>query len=132
MISRIKVNLPEFILRSMLEPSKQLAFLCLLTEVFEYYNIGLSNETPSLGKQEIDTVTINMMFQLMDVVKILDGETVMEEDARLKKFYHGKIPARKRKRVDEEDKEVYSSSESKKGSKIIGLKKKFDYLKNKV
>ena len=50
MISCIKVNSPEFISHSMLEPREQLAFSYLLTKVFAYYNVDLSNETPSLGK----------------------------------------------------------------------------------
>ena len=120
----------------MLEPREQLAFSYLLTKVFAYYNVDLSNETPSLGKKGIGSPTINRIFSPHDDhVKILDGETVVEEDARLQKFYCDKISGQKRKEVDrddEEGKDLSLSSESEKGGKSVGLNKKFNYLKNKV
>ena len=51
MLTLTEFNLPNLFLNSMIMSRAQLAFPCLLTEVFTFYGIDLENETPSLGKE---------------------------------------------------------------------------------
>jgi len=70
--------------------------------------------------------------------KIINGESKVEEEARLKKTHHGKIPGGKRKKavIKEEDIVPISSDSEKRISRIykklfIKLRKKISRLKDK-
>ena len=64
-----------------------------------------------------------MFLPKNDFNKIMNGEAIAEEEARLKKTHHGKIPGGKRKKIDTKEEEVVpvsSGSEeetSRKGNK---------------
>ena len=72
----------------------------LLTKVFTHFGTELGTETPSLGKESFGFSSINKMFLLRnDSNKIINGETVAEEEARLKKTHYEKIQGGKRKLI---------------------------------
>ena len=85
----------------MIKPREQLRLPCLLTKVFTHFGIKLGTEIPSVGKESFGSASINRIFlPRNDFDKIMHGEPKAEEETRLKKTYHGKIPGGKRKKVD--------------------------------
>jgi len=112
---------------------KTLPLGCL--ELFLFFNIDLSNETPSLEKEGYSSFTVNMMFLPRDDYnKILNNENVKEE-ARVKKSCRVRIPGEKQKKADKEDEEFShesSGSEREPSGHSGGLNKRFNYLKGQV
>ena len=141
-------NLPHFILISMIVPCELLSFPCLLTKVFTHYGIEIGTEISSLGKENFESTSINRIFLLRnDFNKIMNGETIVKKEAKVKKTHHEKIPRGKRKKVDKEEDEsveVLSGSEgepngkaSKQGytrlkKEVTSLKESFRKLKKSV
>jgi len=119
-------NLPHFILISMIVPCELLSFPCLLTKVFTHYGIELGTETSTLGKENFRSTSINRIFlPRNDFNKIMNGETIAEEEARLKKTHHGRIPGGKRKKVNIQEEEVIFvsyGSEVETSEKVVGLR----------
>jgi len=62
-------NLSHFILSSMIVPCEQLSFPYLLTKVFTHFGIELGTETPSLGKESLESASINSFFPEMISIK---------------------------------------------------------------
>jgi len=124
----------------MIIPREQLGFPCLLTKVFTHFGIEPGNETPSVGKESFGSASINKMFlPKNDIDKIMHGESKAEEEARLKKAHHEKIPSEKRKKADtkgEDTVPISSDSEERTSRKInkkeyIKLRKEINGLKDK-
>ena len=61
-ITTTEFNLANFLLHAMIMAREQLAFPCLLTKVFMHYEIDLTSETPSFGKESFGSATVNRMF----------------------------------------------------------------------
>ena len=107
MLTLTEFNLPNFFLNSMIISREQIAFPCLLTEVFTFYSIDLENETPSLGKESFRLATNNRMFlSRHNFNKIMNDESESEEDDSLKSGHHGKVPGGKKKKVNLEEEEA--------------------------
>ena len=53
-----------------------------------------------MGKESFGSASINIIFLYRnDFNKIMNGETKAEEEGRLKKTHHEKIPCGKRKKI---------------------------------
>ena len=108
--------------------------------MFIHFEIELGTETPSMVKESFGSASINRMFlPRNNFDEIMNGESKAEEEVRLKKTHHEKIPGRKRKKADikEEDTVPVSSDSEEKISKTtnkreyIKLRKEISGLKDK-
>ena len=124
MLTLTNFNLPHFILSFMIMSHKQLSFSYLLIKVFTHYGIGLGTETPH--KESLGFTSINRIFLPRNNFNIImNGGTKAEEDARLKKTHHGRIPGGKRKKVNIQEEEVIFvsyGSEVETSEKVVGLR----------
>ena len=123
MFTLTNFNLPYFILSSMIMPREK---KCVYTLEL---SLGLK---PISGKESFGYASINKMFlPRNDFDKIMHGESKAEEETRLKKTHHEKIPGEKRKKADIKRKDTvpicseYEERTSKKPNKkeYIKLKK---------
>ena len=68
--------------------------------MFTHFEIELGIETPSLGKENFGSASINIIFlPINDFDKIMNCETKAEEEARLKKTHHEKYQVEKERKL---------------------------------